>query len=448
MDNFLTLVDNFINIIIYIYILTCLIYYNTIYPVKFLGKNVQDNNLTVVKHNQMIEARYSMSIMEQRILLFLISQLDFTNQNITQVQILTADLIKFFDISNQGNNFASIRNACQSLMSCKIDLSTTDAVHLINIFGEIYHEKGSGVINANFYPKIMPYLAELKSHFTKYKLSAVAKFKSEYSIRIYELLKMHEYQASNNNFFKVIETPALRRILGITDKYKNFNNFETDVLKRATREINEKSDINIEYKKIKKGKVITEIKFICISKQKICNLNLNKEFIRNEEDEKLKIILQSEFESLGIKAPVYQKWFDTYNLNLIKNNFDYTMKEYALNKVKNITGYMNKALEHNYWNIAELEKIAQKVKEEELYKAKIQKELDEQKEREKIKEQEIEAIKIFNDLEENRKQLVLDDLFLNYSHLKKYYESFGFSGHMPYFLLITLQRLNIINIYN
>jgi plasmid replication initiation protein len=405
---------------------------------------VEDNNLTVVKHNQMIEARYSMSIMEQRILLFLISQLDFKNPNITQVQILTADLINFFDISNQGNSFASIRSACQSLVSCKIDLSNTDAVHLINVFGEIYHKKGSGIINANFYPKIMPYLAELKSHFTKYKLSAVAKFKSEYSIRIYELLKMHEYQASNNNFFKVIETPALRKILGITDKYKNFNNFETDVLKRATKEINEKSDINIEYKKIKKGKVITEIKFICISKQKIYNLNLDKEFLVNEEDEKLKNFLQSEFETLGIKSSVYKKWFEIYNLNLIKNNFDYTMKEYAVNKVKNITGYMNKALEHNYWNISELEKIAQKIKEEDLYNAKIQKELDEQKEHEIIKHKETDAINIFNELEENRKQLVLADLFLNYSHLKKYYETFGFSGHMPYFLLITLQRLNLI----
>lgn len=405
---------------------------------------MEDNNLTVVKHNQMIEARYSMSIMEQRILLFLISQLDFKNQNITQVQILTADLINFFDISNQGSAFTSIRNACQSLISCKIDLSNTDAVHLINIFGEIYHEKGSGVINANFYPKIMPYLAELKSHFTKYKLSAVAKFKSEYSIRIYELLKMHEYQASNNNFFKVIETPVLRKILGITDKYKNFNNFETDVLKRATKEINEKSDINIEYKKIKKGKVITEIKFICILKHKIYNLNLNKEFIRNEGDEKLKSFLQSEFETLGIKSSIYKKWFETYNLNLIKNNFDYTIKEYALNKVKNITGYMNKALEHNYWNISELEKIAKKIKEEELYNAKIQKELDEEKEREIIKQQEIEAINTFNQLDENQRKIILDDLFLNYSHLKKYYETFGFSGHMPYFLLLTLQKSNII----
>ena len=404
---------------------------------------MEENSLTVVKHNQMIEARYSMSIMEQRILLFLISQLDFKNPSVTQVKILTADLIKFFDISNQGNNFTSIRNACESLMSCKIDLSTTDAVHLINVFGEIHHKKGSGVINANFYPKIMPYLAELKSHFTKYKLSAVAKFKSEYSIRIYELLKMHEYQASNNNFFKVIETSVLRKILGITDKYKNFNNFETDVLKRATKEINEKSDINIEYKKIKTGKVITEIKFICISKNKIYNLNLDKEFLTNEEDEKLKNFLQSEFNSLGIKSSIYKKWFEIYNLNLIKNNFDYTIKEYGLNKVKNITGYMNKALENNYWNISELEKIAKKIKEEDLYNAKIQKEMEEQKEREILKEKENKAIDIFNKFPEHQQEIILKELFTSYPHLKKYYETFSFSGHMPYFLLITLEKINI-----
>ena len=404
---------------------------------------MEANTLTVVKHNQMIEARYSMSIMEQRILLFLISQLNFDSQSITQVQISTTDLIKFFDISNQGSAFTSIRNACQSLMSCKIDLSNTEEVHLINIFGEIYHKKGSGVINANFYPKIMPYLAELKSHFTKYKLSAVAKFKSEYSIRIYELLKMHEYQASNNNFFKIIEMSTLRKILGITNKYKNFNNFETDVLKRASKEINEKSDINIEYKKLKTGRVITEIKFICTSKNKINNLNLNKDFIRNQEDEKLKNFLQAEFETLGIKATIYKKWFEIYNLNLIKNNFDYTIKQYALNKIKNITAYMNKALENNYWNISELEKISQKIKEEELYNAKVKKEIEEQIENEWKKEQESKAIAVFNELDEKNKKLVLEELFLQYPHLKKYYENFGFGGHMPNFLLITLEKMHI-----
>lgn len=405
---------------------------------------MEDKNLTVVKHNQMIEARYSMSIMEQRILLFLISNLDFeSQQNITQVQILTADLIKFFDISNQGNNFTSIRNACQSLMSCKIDLSNTDEVHLINIFGEIQHKKGSGIINANFYPKIMPYLAELKSHFTKYKLSAVAKFKSEYSIRIYELLKMHEYQASNNSFFKIIETSVLRKILGITNKYKNFNNFETDVLKRASREINEKSDITIRYEKIKTGKVISEIKFICTSKNKNYSIEFENKFNESEEAKNLKKFLKKEFEILGISKSIYEKWFEIYNVNLIKNNFNYTMKEYALNKVKNITGYMNKALENNYWNISELEKLAKKVKEEELEKAKIQKEIDEQIEREEIKNQENKAIEIFGNLSQNEQNNVLEDLFNNYPHLKKYYENFGFSGYMPYFLLLTLQK-NII----
>lgn len=407
----------------------------------------EDNNLTVVKHNQMIEARYSMSIMEQRILLFLISQLDFENQNVTQVQIATADLINFFEISNQGNSFKSIRNACENLMSCKIDLSTTDDVHLINVFGEIDHKKGSGIINASFYHKILPYLFALKSHFTKYKLSAVAKFKSEYSIRIYELLKMHEYQASNNHFFKVVEINNFRKMLGVTDKYRNFNNFETDVLIRATKEINERSDILITYEKIRKGKIISEIKFNCQSKVFINNVRLNNDLIidLNEKQDEARQNLIKEFELLDIRKAVYDKWFKNYDLNVIKNNFAYTMKEYALKKIKNITGYMNKALEYNYWNASELEKIAQKIRDEEVYQTRLQKELEEEQEKEAEKQNERKAVELFKSLTQKEQRQLMETIFIDYPHLKNYYQTSGLNGHMPYFLYLTMKKFNIIN---
>lgn len=53
----------------------------------------------------------------------------------------------------------------------------------------------------------------------------------------------------------------LRIYLDCTNKLEDFRNFERTVLKKAEKEINEKTNIKMSYKKIKTGRSITSILF-------------------------------------------------------------------------------------------------------------------------------------------------------------------------------------------
>jgi plasmid replication initiation protein len=479
---------------------------------------------TIIKHNHLIEARYHLPLMEQRILLFLIAKFnfepDFSEQEIKEsylenlkIHISATELLKCFDLSNQGNNFSSMHKACDNLMSFKLDISTTQEILMINVFSSIRYKRGSGSITAVFSHEIMPYLYALKSHFTKYKLTHVAKFKSDYSIRIYELLKMHEFQAVNNKFFKMISMLEFKKILGIEHKYSKFSNFEMDVLKRSQHEINDKSDLSVNYEKIKQGKIIHAIKFMCESKEDVnihenaifiqhthplllhpikknkahkvtqkkhamlrsnkikqdikiyqnnpnintqieidLNLELNTETILNTNTDVNSAVniqqnLIHQFQQANIRPELYQKWLHNYSLDLVQKNFMYTLKQFKNNKIKHIGAYMYKALEHNY----ALEDHCNNIAYQDLAKKTQQNNtkiiLDEQKQKQQhnkqIKKIGDHALNIFNALDAQKQQQVLDDVFSTYPELQSYYNKNQFGGHMPYFLSLSLKKLNL-----
>jgi plasmid replication initiation protein len=400
----------------------------------------------IVKHNQLIEARYNLPINEQRIFLYLLSTVRYEQLMFNRIEISAKEIIKMFDLPNNGNSFHAIEEACHKLLTCNIDIAQEDnKVHLITVFTEIEYVKGSGTVYAEFHKKIEPYVLALKSHFTKYKLECVVNFKSQYSIRIYELLKMEEYHAKNGNFFKQIKIEELRKILGIpVNLYKKFNNLETDVIKRASLEISEKSDLVVEYEKIKTGSKTTSVKFVCQQKKNLKRQVFEAPAIENENEIENQIDLRQklikEFSILDIKPRVYEVWFKNYNIKLIKNNFEYTMQQYVAKKVKNIVGYMNKALEYNYWNSTQLAKIAhqnmieQKYKEEQrIQQEKIDKENFEKKQKNKTWD-------IFQNLEANKQQEIIQTVYKEYPKLTDYFEKKSNSGFIQEFIYIVMNK--------
>ncbi len=495
--------------------------------------NIDD--ATIIKHNHLIEARYHLPLMEQRILLFLIAKFNF-KPNITEqpeqntnhtyldnlkIHISASELLKCFDLSNQGNNFNSMHKACDNLMSFKLDISNTQEILMINVFSSIRYKRGSGSITAVFSHEIMPYLYALKSHFTKYKLTHVAKFKSDYSIRIYELLKMHEFQAVNNQFFKMISMLEFKKILGIENKYAKFSNFEMDVLKRSQDEINDKSDLSVNYEKIKQGKIIHSIKFMCESKPDI-NMNENLMFTQIEQSthplalhgnkknkptakkhsilkktavvklaentendiptktntkistkvdnkkEQLQLMLLEDIyidndndnsniknlihacEKASIRPALYNKWLKNYSVDTVYKNFMYTLQQFKANKINNIAAYMYKALEHNYAQEEHANGSAQ-VQTVQTHSnieyAATQAILNEQEQKQtqnkQLKKISEYTLAIFNALDKSIQNNVLNMVFDEYPELKAYYEKNKFGGHMPYFVNIALQRLNL-----
>lgn len=99
--------------------------------------------------------------------------------------------------------------------------------------------------------------------FTRYLLKQTARMKSVYSVRMYELL----VQWKKAKKTPIIELEILREQLGIEkNEYKLMSDFKKRILNVAKSEINEKSDLDIEYYQIKDGKKIIGFEFTVFTK--------------------------------------------------------------------------------------------------------------------------------------------------------------------------------------
>ncbi|MBT9937839.1 replication initiation protein, partial [Anaerostipes hadrus] len=101
--------------------------------------------------------------------------------------------------------------------------------------------------------------------FTQYQLYNVLGMKSAFSVRIYELMKSYSFRHTIT-----IELDELKRLLMVENvkSYVNYKDFRVKVLEKAQTEINELTDINIEFEPIKTGRKVTSIKFIIEEKFK------------------------------------------------------------------------------------------------------------------------------------------------------------------------------------
>ncbi len=109
-----------------------------------------------------------------------------------------------------------------------------------------------------FSPVLEPYLLNLKETYTKYRLGYVINFKSEYSFRLYEIMKQYEGIGE-----RTLTIEEIRELLMIdNNKYQKYNHLKVKVIQKATEEINKFSDIKIKLEKEEKeGKRVVGLVF-------------------------------------------------------------------------------------------------------------------------------------------------------------------------------------------
>lgn len=212
----------------------------------------------VAKHNKLIEARYSLNLNEQKIILYAVSQLDHKNQkNFNTIDFTVEEFTRL--IGTTKDRYIEIKKIIKNLMKKPVEIKLEDGELVANWVSSLKYVKGEGKIILEFSSQLKPYLLELGEKYKYYQLKNVINFKNKYAIRIYELLKQVE---GMNPRQRTIPLGELREMLGIEkNKYKLFSNFDKFVLKPSKSELLKHSDICFEYEKIKDGKNIIAIKF-------------------------------------------------------------------------------------------------------------------------------------------------------------------------------------------
>jgi plasmid replication initiation protein len=212
----------------------------------------------VVKSNEIIQkARYNLQLQEQKIILYLISKIKPEDIELKEhlFQIRDFCLVCGLDDDN-GANYRYVKQTLKNLRDKSIWVTLPDGSETtLAWMDQVTIHPNSGAVKIKINDLMKPYLIQLKECFTQYELLYTLAMKSQYSIRLYELLKSYEYQHE-----KTFEIEELKRLLS-AENYTRYADFQRFVLDRAAGEINALSDLAVAYKSIKEGKRFAQIKF-------------------------------------------------------------------------------------------------------------------------------------------------------------------------------------------
>lgn len=232
---------------------------------------VKKSNIAIRK------ARYSLSLQQQKVLCYLISELKETDTHETEKVF---DIKAFYDFMEIGNkDYDKVRLALKALSdkSWWIKSDSGEDV-LVRFLNTVHADKHSAKVRIKFHEDMLPFLQHLHTEYTQYKLWYTMTMHSEYSLRLYELLK--SVARKETWYFEIVE---LKRIF-MCENYKQFNDFKKRVIVPAVTEINEKTDILVSYELFKDGRTYIGIEFYIEEKNVTDRLNADK-LIREELDD-------------------------------------------------------------------------------------------------------------------------------------------------------------------
>jgi len=214
-----------------------------------------NDHLVVVKDNKIIEASYTLSLSEQRVLLACISQIDSkgTLQPENKFHVVASEIVDLMGL-DRSNAYRDMKSAVDKLYNRSIKIDGEDS-EMRWIYRKEY-VKNEGKITLYFSPEIIPYLSQLSQKFTAYKLKYVAQFKSSYSIRLYEILVQWASVG-----LREVEVDWLREIFQVQDKYKTIKDFKKYIIDPSVADINDHSNLWVKYGQRKSGRIITHFQF-------------------------------------------------------------------------------------------------------------------------------------------------------------------------------------------
>ncbi|WP_332373107.1 RepB family plasmid replication initiator protein [Lactococcus cremoris] len=349
----------------------------------------------VVEHNALIQSVAKMQKTALKMFELAVSCIDTENlpENNT-VYLSKKELFSFFEVSSSSKH-SQFKEAIEIMQkqayfkiksNKKLGIEYESIVPIPYVKWNDYNDE----VTIQFSEHIMPYLINLKSEFTQYKISELQKLNSKYSIILYRWLSMNynQYEHYSNKGGRraeqvenyrnpSISVKELRTITDTVNEYKEIYDFEKRVLKNAIEEINAHTSFNVSYEKIKKGRSIDSIVFH-IEKKRTADDNSYKledqAYIEGkkakEETEKdlytesmqspytkllseNMLLFPNDFMDIKTMAglqknvyPLYDELKELKGLNGVKGHLSYVSSKQEAYSKRNIAKYLKKAIEH------------------------------------------------------------------------------------------------------
>ena len=229
----------------------------------------------VRQQNQLVEARYSLTARELKLVLYVCAMVDPNAETFGKCQIRVKEFAELAGLESD-NLYMELRDTARSVRSKELILENVVEAgeerprrKYISWFIDVSVDpNGDGYIGVTLHPDLKPYLLQVHRDYTRFQLGYAVRMESKYAIRLYQLLQRWAFVGK-----KRITLDELRLRLGARELDKNgqimrdslpaYKNLKQKALTPALNEINEKSDISVSFteEKQKGSKAIAALNF-------------------------------------------------------------------------------------------------------------------------------------------------------------------------------------------
>ncbi|AGP50158.1 hypothetical protein PSYCG_00170 (plasmid) [Psychrobacter sp. G] len=306
----------------------------------------------IVMQNTITQAFRDMSIDEKRLIILastLVRLTEATEQK--PIEVLASEFHKFSGV-DEKSAYKQMKLASKKLMKRSFVYDDKNGVET-EVQWVIRSKYNDGFVTIFFTNEVIQLLKVFDSvnPYTKYLKDDVLALRLTYSIDLYHLAK--KYQGMGG--FK-ISLDDYRKELGTPKSYNRINNLKDNAVDPVIKEINDKTDLNISYENIKRGKEVTGLKFTVKSKPKpkikdVKAVEVDKYSVDKLNDKQLEAIVCTEaFKAdynhmISATSPINTDWtlWQPEMVKRLKANPEKFIKRSMQFYLSQISKYKNKA---------------------------------------------------------------------------------------------------------
>ena len=219
----------------------------------------------VVKHNAIIQknkyqvaknAGNSLSLLEQKVLLYVISRIKPDDTELKEQIFDIAEFCRVCGIQAGGENYPYLKEVIAKLKGRVMWLVAEDSETTVSWIDKATIYKKSGKVKIRLDEDLKPYLLMLSKNYTAFPLHNIIKMKTKYGIMLYELLK----SVANLGRYIEFSVEEIKEHLDCSN-YDNFANFKKRVLLPALADVNTYTELRVEVDYKKTGRSNTHLLF-------------------------------------------------------------------------------------------------------------------------------------------------------------------------------------------
>ena len=214
-----------------------------------------DERAMVVQSNEIVEANYRLTAAEQKVILNLIAQLDTTKEDFEVGRISAKSLSDACGFTPK-NGYQQLQAVVKKLMNRSIILQRRDGSgwygsHWVQTcdYRKVSDSDGDcSYIEFEMDRRLCPHFLQLRERFLSSELRNLVQFTHVYSTRFYMIFRNRVKIGHMRYTFD-----ELRKLLELSKGYKKSIDIKNKIIKVAIAEINEKSDIHVDFSYYRQG---------------------------------------------------------------------------------------------------------------------------------------------------------------------------------------------------